>query len=431
MPAKRPTKPRAERNQGGMYEKQGYWIDKQTGEKHNYTYWQASRDVSEIDLLPGTVRKRITGSGATKTEARKRLEENWISYHRGEPTPRTKKRARKQLTVAELYEEWQEANEAGRVSDIMFAKYRGYGKHIIAALGGIKLDDLQEAHLMSFFSSVLMNKKRPDGRPLLQSAARRNIYMALSGCFSFGISKGYLTRNPLDPVPVPVRVTPDDDIEKASENAYKILAVLKKSDSPDYCRWLFSLFGLRKGERVGLSWSNVRNLDSDRPELIISHQLARTAKKEDGGWYIKPSTKTGKKRTIVMAEPWISALREHKKRQDAMKLLPTWKPQEKFKDLVFLQSDGSIYTLNKDNLDWGKLFKENNLPTFRGHLMRHITATLLAEQKPTIPIGAVMSILGHSTQSLTLYYAKVTSEQQSSNMNTLGENLSKSLEKYM
>ena len=166
--------------------------------------------------------------------------------------------------------------------------------------------------------------------------------MALSGCFFFGISKGYLTRNPLEPVRKPLRTTTDDDIQNTTVSAYKILATLKKSDSLDYCRWLCALFGLRKGGRIGLSWFNVRNLESDRPELIISQQLARTAKKEDGGWHIKPSTKTGKRRIIVMSEPWISASREHEERQNSMKLLPTWKSEEKFKDLVFLQSDRSI-----------------------------------------------------------------------------------------
>lgn len=420
MPAKPSRKPRAERNQGGMYEKKAYWIDKQTGEEHQYTYWQASRDVAQKDLLPNVDRKRITGSGRSRSEARQRLEENWLRYHKGDPTPRTKKRGREKITISRLWEDWQELNRQGRVSDIMKAKYDGYGKHILPALGHIKLDDLKEEDLLLFFGTTLPHKRRKDGRPLLQSAARRNIYMSLSGCFTYGVSKGYFNVNPLKPVPAPNRQSPRDDIDSAIESAFEMLSKLRNSGNADYCRFLFAFLGLRRAERLGLSWSNIKNLDTESPELEIRQQLARHASQETEGWHIKEATKGGKSRTIVVPEPWISALREHKKQQEIQKQSPEWKPEPKFKDLVFLQPNGSIYTLNRDNLDWHKLFDRYSLPHFRGHLARHITATLLAEQKPTIPIGTVMSVLGHSSQSLTLYYAKTTSTQQRSHMDNFG-----------
>lgn len=420
MPAKSPSKPRAERNQGGLYEKKSYWIDKQTKVRHDYKYWQACQDLDAKDLLPGVERKRITGSGRTKSEARRRLAENLARYHRGDPTPRTKKRAREKITISKLWADWQELNRKGRVTDIMKAKYDGYGKHILPALGHIKLDELEEDDLHLFFGTTLLKKERKDGRPLLQSAARRNIYMALSGCFTYGVTKGYFEINPLEPVPVPKRQPPRDDIDLAIESAFELLSRLRETNNPDYCRFLCAFLGLRRAERLALSWSNIKNLESDSPEMEIWQQLARFASQETGGWHIKDATKGGKPRTIVVPEPWISALREHKKQQEIQKRSPEWKPEEQFKDLVFLQPSGSIYTLNRDNLDWHKLLDAYSLPHFRGHLARHITATILAEQKPTIPIGTIMNIIGHSSQSLALYYAKTTSEQQKSHMETFG-----------
>ena len=429
MPEKRPTKPRAERNQGGMYEKTAYWIDKSTGAKHKYTYWQASKDIAEKDLPEGMTRKRITGSGKSRSEARLRLEENVANFYKGIPSGRTKRKPKPKHTIASLYDEWQLKNKAGRVSDIMYAKYNGYGKHIKNSLGHIHLDALEEEHLVGFFSTALPRLKNKKGEPLLGSAARRNIYMALSGCFTYAVDKDYLKKHPLDPIEVPKRTLPKDDIETAIADGLHLLNRLKEEKDPDYCRWLFSLLGLRRAERLGLDWSNIKKLDMEKPELVISQQLARTAKKEDGGWIIK-GTKTGRTRVIVLPEPWISTLREYKIRQDEMKKSKEWKPEEKFNNFVFLQPNGAIYTLNHDNNDWNKLFKKYSIPPFRGHLMRHITATMLAEQIPAVPIPTVMSIIGHESQAMLFYYSKITAEQQSQHMATLGVNLEKMMKKY-
>ena len=62
--------------------------------------------------------------------------------------------------------------------------------------------------------------------------------------------------------------------------------------------------------------------------------------------------------------------------------------------------------------------------------MRHITATMLAEQIPAVPIPTVMSIIGHESQAMLFYYSKITAEQQSQHMATLGVNLEKMMKKY-
>jgi len=46
----------------------------------------------------------------------------------------------------------------------------------------------------------------------------------------------------------------------------------------------------------------------------VRQQLARYA--DSSGWYIQKATKTKRERTIVLHEPFLSALRAHKKAQD-------------------------------------------------------------------------------------------------------------------
>ncbi len=57
-------------------------------------------------------------------------------------------------------------------------------------------------------------------------------------------------------------------------------------------------------------------------------------------------------------------------------------PRPDFADLVFLRPNGKFINQNDDNDDWHNLLTEyldEGEPRRRGHLNRHITATLLAE----------------------------------------------------
>jgi integrase len=320
----------------------------------------------------------------------------------------------------------------------MARKYQGYfTNHILPELGAKKLSLLTRRNLLFHFNEFLPKKRNlKTGEVLLQGAARRNIFMALSGCLSYGVIEDYIPRNILKSISPPKKKPPEDDIETFSAHARDLIHILREEDGVDYCRWLFQFLGLRRAERLGLSWKNISGLDTENAVMTIRQQLARTekkegeAKREDGkAWYVKGYTKTESVRRIVIPEPFLSALREQKKRQDRYKKLKKiWNPKEAFADLVFLQEDGSIYTLNRDNEEWKKLLSSHGFPEWRGHLNRHITATWLAEQSPAVPMGTVRSILGHASVAMTYYYAKTTQAQQSEPLRRYGSALMKKVD---
>lgn len=109
-----PRKKPRPKNSGGMRKKIGHYKDSMTGEVLDYTYYQASREVPEDKRKKGVMRERITGNGATPTQAQSRLEENWIERFNSEKekNPRSKKIKvmAKERTLNWLYEQWQEAN---------------------------------------------------------------------------------------------------------------------------------------------------------------------------------------------------------------------------------------------------------------------------------------------------------------------------------
>jgi hypothetical protein len=116
MAAKKTAKKatRRARNDGGLYEKHTTRLDKRTGKTVAYSYWQASRDVSEENLPPGAARKRITGTGPTPAVAKARLEKNWLDYHNPTSTKPSRRRGTPARTVAHLFDEWYVTLQAQR-----------------------------------------------------------------------------------------------------------------------------------------------------------------------------------------------------------------------------------------------------------------------------------------------------------------------------
>ena len=388
------------------------------GSSERVAYWQASREVPAEQLPAGMTRKRVTGNGPTKKEALSRLEQNYERFLRGE-SGRGRTRLTGRMTVRRLFEEWDRNNQAGEVSSTQARAYQGYfNNHILPALGDKRLASLTETDLSYFFNQTLPAKTNADGEPLLGPSARRNIYMALSGALSFAVRNRYLPASPLKAVKAPRKGKPTEDIDAFLADAQKVRDFVFSDKCTDQARWALTLLGLRRSERLGLRWRDIQGLDGDNPSLAIRNQLAREKGK---GLFIKPATKSGKSRTIRLVEPWVSVLRDFKEQWDEIPENPDWQePEEQFKDLLFLRSDRKPIDQNADNDDWHALLETVGVPYWRGHLMRHYTAVMLAEQ-PSVTVTDVMSILGHDTEALSVYYSHAEQGRQTEALKAFGE----------
>ena len=402
---------------GGLTRKTRLFTDKVTGELTKHLYWEASAEVAVEDLPAGMNRKRVTGSGSSKTQALERLKFNLDSFTKGEAR-RGKTRLSAKVTLQRLFDEWDTNNKSGAVSSTMAWKYEGYFKnHILPALGARRLDSLSETDFNLFFNQTLPVKTNAKGGQLLSAPSRRNIYMALSGCLQFAVRNNYIAVNPLRAVKAPKKVKPKDDIDAVLVDSRRLLDAIQAGEHPDEARWLLAFLGLRRGERLGISWDNVRGLDSDNPTLIINQQLAWD---KDTGLHLK-LPKNGTTRIIPLSEPWVSALKRYRKKWDALPSNPQWQePKEEYKNLLFLQTNGYVIDLNDDNEDWKALLKGLDIEPWRAHLARHVTATMLAE-RPQVPISTVMSILGHNTEAMTIYYSHIGSGRNAESIRDFGE----------
>lgn len=422
------TKPRRDKGTGGLYQKTVTELNKKTGETQERTYWQATQELTADD---GT-RKRVTGSGATRQLAQRKLQANIAKHFRQSVSeePRPARKVKGTLTLGEWLEEWHASLFGDSVSETVRRKYkRNYELHILPYLSEVPLVDLNDDQLRKLFWETLVNKTKvvrgqDTGKPLLGSSARRNIHKTLNAALKVAVKKGLIPRNPLALVKAPPMERPEENVAQMAHKAQSLLVRMKNDEHPEYARFLLMFLGLRRSERLGLSWSNIKDLNGKDPKMLINQQLARH--ENGGGYYIKQRTKMGNARTIPIPEPFLSALREHKKKMAGWKQSPNWKPSPEFSDLVFLNEDGSLITQNRDNQDWHAVLNHYRFNYWRAHLNRHITATLLADQQPPVSIGVVQSLLGNG-EAMAYYYARITNKAMKVPLATYGETAFSSL----
>lgn len=393
--------------------------------------WRAAKSVTVEDPDTGGKRRvRITGTGVTQTIARQRLEENLEKRKKSlSVSPGTTKTGK--TLYKDWFYQWHEKISPERVSDVVRHKYKRFGEmYVLPYIGQIYVEDLDSEDLRQLVDFTWPSITKPNGYPVLSQSARINVYKVLQMTLREAVrtKRIHILQSPLEGVKPPRR---EKQILSLGDKIGKTKGLIKwmvENDHPDFCRFLFQWLGLRRSERLGLQWSSIKNLNGKNPKLVISTQLARYA---DGrGYYLKRPKTQSSIREIPLSEPFLSALRDLKKRQDEEKASGRWKTQEQFADLIFLTPTGGLITQNQDNEDWRKLLVEytgEDDPKWRGHHNRHICATLLAQNG--VKESVAKRILGHASEAMTSYYTSVTTESLREPLESYGSVLTERVRK--
>jgi integrase len=152
--------------------------------------------------------------------------------------------------------------------------------------------------------------------------------------------------------------------------------------------------GLRKGEALGLQWSDV---DLDAGMLRIRHTLQRARGNAGELVLVEPKT-TSSRRTIALPEMAVKALRLHRMRQLEEKLNagPRWQEH----GLVFTSRHGTPIDPTTSTRDFLNLLAKARIPRMRFHDLRHSCASLLLAQN--VHPKVVQELLGHANIQITL-----------------------------
>jgi integrase len=305
------------------------------------------------------------------------------------------------ITLGALVDEWWRSRP--RLAATTVANYQNnLRNHILPVLAERKVTELRPRLIGSFLHHLAETKQ-------LSPATLRKIRTVLSAVMSYATAMEYVESNPVMKVPPP-ELDVSSRVAPTVEETAQLLLSAEEQD-PDFLTflWVAAEEGGRRGETLALRW---KDLDFENATLTISRSL--TAGPD--GVAIRPTTKTGRGRTIAVSAVTLARLAAHRalveERLAAAAGVPTGVRPE---DLVFSGGVGSRRT-PLDGKPWRpestsrrfRILKERAgvRPGVDLHGLRHtmITELLAVGVDPR----TVMGRAGHRSEATTMIvYAKV------------------------
>jgi len=219
------------------------------------------------------------------------------------------------------------------------------------------------------------------------------VHTILHRAFKDAVRWGRLARNPADSADPPRGGQKSDGVH--SWDAATLRRFLERSrESGDRLHPLWVLLattGMRRGEVIGLRWSDV-DLDAGRVRVVQT--ITQTRSKVTVG---EPKTSSGR-RSVALDAATVAVLRDHRKAMLEERMLVG--PDFSDEGLVFHHSDGSCLRPDAVSAMFVRRVEQYGLSRLTLHGLRHTWATLALEQG--IHPRVVQERLGHSTIAITL-----------------------------
>ena len=308
--------------------------------------------------------KRRYVSGKNKEEARANLRRARGDAERGLVSDGGN------AALSDYLKRWLNDSVRGSVKPIT---HQSYGvlvnKHLIPALGNVRLSKLTPAHLQGFYRAKLDAGLSPRTVQYMHVVLHRALKQALRW--------GLVMRNVAEAVDPPK--VPKKEITPLSPEQARAFLEAARGDRLEALYVLAVHTGMRQGELLALRWDDV---DLDRGVLRVR------------------GTKTARsRRTVKLSETALESLTHHLTRQpeEIDRVGSMWREN----GLVFATVIGT--PLNRHNLtqrSFRPLLEGADLPRIRFHDLRHTCATILLSQG--VHAKFVQELLGHATIAITL-----------------------------
>jgi len=224
---------------------------------------------------------------------------------------------------------------------IRASTFESYGRylrlHVIPAIGGVQLKDLDAARLNRLYATLRKEGGRRDTRDGgLSPRTVRYVHTIIHRALRDAVTWGRLARNVADAADPPsAEMAAEAAPEMTTWTGAELARFLDSTDGDRYHpAWTFlATTGMRRGEALGLTWDDM-DLDTGKASIrraitAIDHRIERG------------TTKSGKSRVIELDARTVAALRSHRARQSAEKLLLGAGYRDE--GLIFCLPDGRPY----------------------------------------------------------------------------------------
>lgn len=285
-------------------------------------------------------------------------------------------------TVAMYMADWLTSVAQPRLGPRSFDDYTNLTRrYIVPALGDRRLSQVTPADIQRFYAGMSARSLSP--------RVVRYTHSVLRSALKQAVRWNVISRNPCDLVTLP-KQSRREMHALSREQAQAFLTIASKDAW--YPLWALLLTtGLRPGEAMGLKWSDVEG-----NRLAVQRTLLYGYR---GRWRLLEPKTAKARRTVIMPEMAVRALREHKRRQN----------EERLAAGTYYTDHGLIFTgplgnpMDVHNLgvrNFKRILKEAGLPNIRMYDLRHTAATLLLSAGTHPKVASEM--LGHSTVVLTM-----------------------------
>ncbi|MCZ2805748.1 site-specific integrase [Modestobacter sp. VKM Ac-2983] len=276
-------------------------------------------------------------------------------------------------------------------------------KHLVPALGTRPLDRIRPSDV-----EALIVSKRTAG---LAPSTVRTIYTVLRAALDITVRDGLLGRNPAAAVRRPA-VERQDAAFLTVDDAHRLLDSMRGERLEPLFRLMLAT-GLRRGEALGLHWSDV---DLDGGTLRVRWTLTRTSKGLQLG---EPKTEKSR-RSVPLPRSTVAALRAHRQQQATEQLAAgeAWRDS----DLLFTTEVGTPLEPRNVLRRFETLAERAGLRDVHLHTLRHSAASFLLAAGTHTKV--VQEHLGHSSYAITAdIYSHVAPEQRREAADRLDEAL--------
>jgi integrase len=382
------------------------------GKNHGSWYYYA-----ELPAIPGTARRRKRQGGfAIRRDAQAALVDLLDRVQK-----RTHVDAGK-LTVATFLDQWitgkvslRSSTRRSYTDHIRLYLEPGLGHHRLADLGTSDVEDLYAAlrqlgqgDAAGSLTLERLLESRVTPAQALSAATVRRVHATLMSALNTAAKRRLIPFNPAAYVDLESGRRPKAVVWTEE----RVAAWRATGERPKVAVWtpeqtgqfldhartdrLYPLFhlvafrGLRRGEAVGLPWTDV---DLAGGSVTVSEQIVQL------GWATErgaPKTDSGARMVALDAET-AAVLRDHRARQHAAR--SSWGEAWVDSGLVFTCEDGSALHPASVTARFERLAREADLPPIRLHDLRHGAATLALAGGANLKV--VSEMLGHSSIGIT------------------------------
>ena len=281
--------------------------------------------------------------------------------------------------------------ESTGVKHSTVVRYKELTERIYPAIGHLKLKDIRADHLNAFYVSLAQpgqNKHTGEG---LSPKTIQEHHRLISTVLEQAVKEGLLPFNTARRATLP-------KVERADVNYFQPeqVAAIRDALEEEPLKWktlvhMFLITGARRGEILGLKWSNV---DFKKNQIYICNSVLYSP--DIGIYESTPKTDRSKRYISLPAET-----------MQLLKRYQAWQSEERLRvgeyyvnqDFVFASDNGS--PIHPDSVTtWLTRFsKRHNLPHINAHAFRHTMASMLYYNG--VDSVSISARLGHAQVSTT------------------------------